>query len=84
MMLNKDNQITIGHKKRERFKSLLHNYLADRATGNRWSLDQLQYLTGLISYYRMVNREDTDKLLRIYSEEFHTDLERAIKEDLVA
>lgn len=84
VMLNKDNQITIGHKKRERFKSLLHNYLADRATGNRWSLDQLQYLTGLISYYRMVNREDTDKLLRIYSEEFHTDLERAIKEDLVA
>lgn len=84
VMLNKDNRITIGHKKRERFKSLIFNYLMDRGSGNKWPLDQLQYLTGLISYYRMVNTEDVDKIMRIYGNKFNVNVEALIKEDIAA
>lgn len=83
VMLNKDNQITIGYKKRERFKAMLFNYMKDKQAGITWNLDQLQHLMGLISYYRMVNSEDVDRILKIYSEKFSCgDIERWIKSDI--
>lgn len=82
VMLNKDNQITIGYKKRERFKAMLFNYMKDRQAGTPWMLDQVQHLMGLVSYYRMVNNEDVDKIFKIYNEKFGVDIEKLIKEDL--
>lgn len=84
VQLNKDNQITIGHKKKRNFEALLFNYIQDKKNGKFWPVDQVQYATGLISYYRMVNREDTDKIIQHYGNKYGLDVEANMKADLRA
>jgi len=84
LMLNNENQITIGHKRKKHFKAMLDNYMRDRKTGNRWELHDIQVLSGLISYYRMVEKDYINYLLRQYSEKHKADVEKCIKADLAA
>ena len=66
LMLNKENEITIGHKRKKEFKAMLDNYIRDRKAGNGWERHDIQVLNGLISYYRMVEKDYIDYLLRQY------------------
>jgi hypothetical protein len=84
VMLNKDNQITIGHKRKKEFKAMLDNYIRDRKSGSGWDRHDIQVLGGLISYYRMVEREYIDYLLNQYSEKHGEEIEKCIKADLSA
>ena len=84
VMLNKNNQITVGHKRKKEFKAMLDNYIRDRKSGSGWELHDIQVLGGLISYYRMVEKEYIDYLLNQYSEKHGADIERCIKADLSA
>lgn len=54
LMLNKDNQITIGWKKKEIFRAALFNFMRDFAQEQHWPKEHLYHLQGLISYYRMI------------------------------
>jgi hypothetical protein len=84
LMLNKENQITIGHKRKKEFKAMLDNYMRDRKAGNRWDRHDIQVLGGIISYYRMVERDYINYLLCQYSEKHGAIIEQCIKEDLTA
>ena len=84
LMLNKENQITIGHKRKKEFKAMLDNYLRDRNTDNRWSRNDIQVLSGLISYYRMVEKDYVDYLLHRYGEKHGVSIRQCIKADLSA
>ena len=84
VMLNKDNQITVGHKRKKEFKAMLDNYVRDRKAGNGWDRHDIQVLGGLISYYRMVEKDYINYLLQQYSEKHGADIERCIKTDLSA
>ena len=82
LMLNKENQITIGHKRKKEFKAMLDNYMRDRNTEKAWDKHDIQILGGLISYYRMVEKEYIDYLLKQYSDKHGADVEKCIKADL--
>ena len=82
LMLNSKNEITIGHKRKKTFKAMLENYMRDRKSGNNWSLNDIQVLGGLISYYRMVEREYINYLLQQYSVKHDADVEKCIRVDL--
>jgi len=84
LMLNNDNQITIGHKRKKTFKAMLDNYIRDRKSGNCWEFHDIQVLNGLISYYRMVEKDYINYLLRQYSKKHGVDVELCIKADLSA
>jgi len=84
LMLNKNNEITIGHKRKKEFKAMLDNYMRDRKSGNGWCRNDIQVLGGLISYYRMVEKDYFDYLLRQYSEKHGADIRACIKADLSA
>ena len=81
-MLNKDNQITVGHKKKRRLQSMLHNYVSDRRNHVPWSREDIQTMQGLISYYRMVESENIDALIGHLNKKMNTDVLYLIKEDL--
>jgi ABC-2 type transport system ATP-binding protein len=81
VMLNKDNQITIGHKRKKEFKAMLDNYMRDRKSDTSWDRHDIQVLGGLISYYRMVEKEYIDYLLQQYSQKHSADIEKCIKTD---
>ena len=82
LMLNSKNEITIGHKRKKTFKAMLDNYMRDRKSPMPWSLNDIQVLGGLISYYRMVERGYINYLLHQYSNKHGADVEKCIKADL--
>jgi hypothetical protein len=84
LMLNNENKITVGHKRKKEFKAMLDNYVRDRKAGNGWELHDIQVLSGLISYYRMVERDYIDYLIKQCGERHGVDIEKAIKADLSA
>lgn len=82
VMLNKDNKITIGHKKKRQFKAMLNNYLCDKNSNISWDLHDIQVLSGLISYYKMIERDYIEYVISHYNQKYSIDIMNAIKKDL--
>ena len=82
LMLNNENQITIGHKRKKEFKAMLDNYMRDRLSTARWSQHDIQVLSGLMSYYRMVEKDYIDHIIRKCGDKHHADVRKCIKADL--
>lgn len=82
VMLNKDNEITVGHKKKRQFQSMLYNYITDKRKGVSWPREDVQTMQGLHSYYRMVEPETIDAIVKHTNEKMETDVLRLIKDDL--
>lgn len=79
VMLNAENKITIGHEKKKVFKAIVFQFMTDDAKGVAWGLEDVQHFLGLISYYRMVEKESIDAILATYSAKFNKDVEATAK-----
>ena len=82
VMLNKDNEITIGHQKKKQFKAMICNYINDRKKGIEWDLSDVQVFRGLISYYIMVERGYITHTIIEYNKKFGVNLMKLISDDL--
>lgn len=82
VMLNKDNEITIGHKNKQRFRAMINNYILDRKNGKPWELHDVQVLRGQINYYHMVEREYVDSVIEFNNAKYKTDVMASLHEDL--
>ena len=79
VMLNAENKITIGHEKKKVFKAMVFQFMTDDAKGVAWGREDVQHFLGLISYYRMVEKESIDAILATYSAKFNKDVEATAK-----
>lgn len=82
VMLNKDNEITVGHKKKRQLQSMMYNYITDKRNGVEWSREDLMVMQGLHSYYRMVEEKVIDAIVKHINEKMGVDVLRLIKDDL--
>ncbi len=82
VMLNKDNEITVGHKNKRRLQSMLYNYITDRQCGITWDTTDVQAMQGLISYYRMVEGNHIDAIMNHLNEKMQVNVMQLIREDL--
>lgn len=82
VMLNKDNEITIGHERKKTFKAMCCNYIQDKKKGVDWDLHDVQVFAGLISYYRSVEKDYIDYIISHANEKFGVDMESLIKRDI--
>ena len=82
VMLNKDNEITIGHQKKKQFKAMICNYINDAKRGVQWDLNDVQVFRGLISYYIMVERGYIVHTIIEYNKKFGVNLMKMIHDDL--
>jgi len=82
LMLNGKNEITIGHKRKKEFKAMLDNYIRKRNSENAWERHDIQVLGGLISYYKMVEKDYINYLIRQCGDKHRTDIEACIQADL--
>lgn len=82
VMLNKDNKITIGHKKKRQFQAMLSSYVMDRKNGKPWAIQDIQVMEGYRNYYRMVEGETIDGIVSHIGEKFGVDICKMIKQDL--
>ena len=82
VMLNKDNQITIGHKNKKYFRAMLNNYILDRKNGKRWELHDVQVLRGILEYYRTIEKEYVDSVIRHNNTQHSVDVMKMMAADL--
>lgn len=82
VMLNKDNEITVGHKKKRQLQSMMYNYITDKRNGVEWNREDLMVMQGLHSYYRMVEEKTIDGIVKHINEKMGVDVLRLIKDDL--
>ncbi len=50
LMLNKDNDITVGYKKKRELRAGLDSYIRDSKKGVRWELGDVQVLQGVMTH----------------------------------
>lgn len=84
VMLNKDNQITVGSKKKRQFQAMLSSYIMDKKNGVDWDLSDVQVLEGYRSYYKMVEGDTIDRIVSHIDQKFGTNVIEMIKTDLRA
>lgn len=82
VMLNKDNEITIGHQKKKAFKAMCCNYICDKKKNVNWDRHDVQVFAGLISYYRMIEPDYINYVISHNNQKFGVDMEKLIKGDL--
>ena len=80
--LNADNQITIGHKRKRQFQAMLTSFVLDTKNGNNWEIGDVQQLDGFRNYYRMVERDTIDAIVKHLGEKFGVDIPKMIKQQL--
>ena len=82
LMLNKDNNITIGYRKKQRLKAAIFSFLQDFTNNNKWSKIDTQVLLGQISYYKKIEPQYIINLIAKYNQKFNTDFKHCTKEIL--
>ena len=81
IMLNKDNNLTIGHKKNQKFRAMLYQFIQDNVVNeNYWEKVEIQKMLGLISYYKSIEKNYIYSTIEKYNKKFHTDILRVAKE----
>ena len=84
LMLNKDNQITVGSAKKRQLMTMLRNFVVDMRNGVTWDLYDIQVMDGYLNYYRMVERETIDGMIQHFNQKNNVDVRRCIKAALAA
>lgn len=81
LMLNKDHNITIGYRKKKLFKAMLNNFIQENLLTNNqpWSIMDIQHLAGLYSYYKRIEPEYIDYIIRQYDTKYNVDVLSALK-----
>ena len=84
VIINKDNNITLGHQKKRRIKAMVCNYMMDKKNGKDWPLHDVQILNGQLAYFHKIEPESQKNMLAHFSEKFGKSVEEAIHNDLVS
>lgn len=84
VMLNANNQITIGHKKKRQFQAMICSFVLDTQHGNPWPLEDIQRLEGYRNYYRMIEGNTIDALVKRTGDKYGVDVPNLIKEQMRA
>lgn len=84
VMLNKDNEITVGHKRKKELQNMLFSYAMDKKNGKSWDLHDVQVMDGLRSYYKMVEGDAIDRIVAHVSGKTGVDIPEEIRRDLTA
>lgn len=79
IMYNKDNTLTIGHKKKRQIKDNIYYFIKFK---DNFDLEQCWWLQGNISWLRSVEPEYTDGLLNYYKDKFDIDVIKTLTDKI--
>ena len=71
IMYNKDNKLTVGHKKKRQIKDNIYSFIKFK---DNFDLEDCWWLQGNISWLRSVEPEYTSGLLKYYQDKFNIDV----------
>ena len=79
VMLNKDNNLTIGHRQNQKFRAMLFNIFKDHESNIQWTPEDKAVLGGLISYYKSIEPEYVTSTIAKYEQKFGITLKKLLK-----
>lgn len=79
LMLNKDNNITLGYKKKHNLKAGIFNFLSDFTNGNVWSIMDVHQLLGNVSYWKMIEPDYVNYVVSKYNQKFNLNFDETAK-----
>lgn len=82
IMLNKDNQMTVGYRNKKLLRAMIDHYLKDRVNGVSWELGDMQALNGHINYLKMVEGESAQEYIGKVNQKYKVNLMRCLKHDI--
>lgn len=82
VMLNSNNEITVGYRKKKQFQAMLSSYIMDKQHGINWDRSDIQVMEGYRNYYKMVEGETIDRIVAHIEQKFHVNVLQMIKSDL--
>ena len=77
--LNKDNNITVGYKKKQLFHAMTNNLFQDYLHDKYWAADEVQHYTGLLSYYKSIEEDYFNNLINHYQKKYQVNYKQIIK-----
>lgn len=79
LMINKDNEITIGWARKHRLRAVIDDYMTRH---DKWTLHDVQVLAGQINYYISVEPEYIEEIMKYYARKYGGSVMQRIKQDL--
>lgn len=79
LMLNKDNNITLGYKKKKLLNAMLNNFFRDYKNNIKWSIPDTQHLIGQLSYLKYIEPDYYKYILNKYETKYNFNFKQLIK-----
>lgn len=79
LMLNRDNNITIGYRKKKAYQAALASFIMDYQNGHPWEIDEVRTLDGNRNYYRQIECDVIDRITEHVGKKFSCDPVALIK-----
>ena len=79
MMLNGENEITIGWRNKEVFRAMTANFIMDYKAGKYWPQEDRDRYLGIASYYRFIEPHFYQNLIEKYDRKFSVKTEEILK-----
>lgn len=79
IMLNKDDNITIGYKTKKKLKAIIWNFLMDAKNGKHWPEGKLHKMLGNVGYWRYVEPQYVEKVIRLCEQKTGMNYRKEIK-----
>lgn len=68
LMVNRNHQVTIGHRNKQRLKAIIFSFLSDTKNGKIWTSEQVHQICGIVSYWHHIEPEYVDMIIHKYNQ----------------
>lgn len=82
LMLNQDNQITIGHREHKLMKARMHSFVMDEKNNRPWSLEQTQRLAGQLAYFSSIEPHNAEHMIFALNKKLNVNFNRLLRDAL--
>lgn len=79
LMLNANNDITVGYRNKKYFKAALCSFILDTKAGNYWQMEDVYHLRGQLSYYTMVEPDYFKRVIEQQNRKWDCDVEEMFR-----
>lgn len=78
LMLNKDNNITLGYKEKQRLRAMVNSLLKDYTNGIKWSAEDRHHAQGKLAYLKYVEPEYHNGMISKYESKYGVSIKVAL------
>lgn len=82
VMCNRNNQTTVGYRKKNVIKVMAHNYYSDKQNDITWGVEDLQHFQGILAWLEHVEPEYYQGFTSYLQQKYNYDLKESILQDL--